>query len=485
MHTIDLLIFLFYFIAMLAFGAFFMRSSKSKEDYYVGGRSMTKWHIGLSVVATDVGGGFSIGLGGLGFMIGLSGSWMLFTGLIGALLSGAYLVPKVYNLASEKKFLTFPQLFKHFFNAKVAGVAAVISAIGYWGFTSSQILAGAKLANGTFDFINLDQALWIMGGVAIVYTVMGGLKAVIYTDTIQWILLLSGLIFLGIPLSINFVGGWDALYNSVDDQLMSLTNVTWTDLVNWSVTIIPIWFIGMTLYQRIYAAKSAEQAKKAWNIAGFFEWPVMAFLGTILGVIAKVAWLEGQITLPLLESGLPDAETGLPILLKTVFPVGLLGLIMSAYFSAIMSTADSCLMAASGNIVNDLIEPFYKGGKKDFPMNGTRIVTLLIGVFAMLLAGYMTNVLDLMLFSYAFMVSGLLVPLLFGLFTKNRVPQAAIVAMILGGSTTLLLELFKVPLPFGLNANLFGLSASALSYMLVAKLYTHGNNNHYKTKSTA
>ncbi|WP_223266620.1 sodium:solute symporter family protein [Luteibaculum oceani] len=456
-----------------------MRSSKAKDDYYVGGRSMGRWHIGLSVVATDVGGGFSIGLGGLGFLIGLSGSWMLFTGLIGAILSGVYLVPKVYQLSAQHKFLTFPQLFKFLYNGKVAMVAAVISAIGYWGFTSSQILAGAKLASGTFDILSLDQALWLMGGVAVVYTVMGGLKAVIYTDTVQWILLLAGLIFIGIPLSIDFIGGWDRLYSELDPSTMRLDNVSWSQLINWAITIIPIWFVGMTLYQRIYASKSAQEAKKAWFIAGFFEWPVMAFLGTLLGVIAKVAWLENQIELPLLESGQPDAETGLPVLLKTVFPVGLLGLIMSAYFSAIMSTADSCLMAASGNIVSDLIEPNKKGGG-DLSMVWNRAITFLVGGTAMVFAGFMTNVLDLMLLSYAFMVSGLLVPLLGGFFGKNHHPNAAIGAMIGGGVCTLALEISGVSMPYDLDPNLFGLTTSLVIFYAISTYFKrHGYKHNY------
>lgn len=69
---------------MIGIGYYFFRKNKSEEDFYVGGRGIGKWHIGLSVVATDVGGGFSIGLGGLGFTMGLAGSWLLFTGLIGA-----------------------------------------------------------------------------------------------------------------------------------------------------------------------------------------------------------------------------------------------------------------------------------------------------------------------------------------------------------------------------------------------------------------
>ena len=72
---------------------------------------MSSGHIGLSVVATDVGGGFSIGLGGLGFAIGISGSWMLFTGLIGAWLSAYFLIPKVFKLGSKHKLFTFPEIF--------------------------------------------------------------------------------------------------------------------------------------------------------------------------------------------------------------------------------------------------------------------------------------------------------------------------------------------------------------------------------------
>jgi len=70
--------------AILYIGFYFFKRNKNIEDYYVGGRNVPPTHVGLSIVATDVGGGFSIGLGGLGFVMGLSGSWLLFTGLLGA-----------------------------------------------------------------------------------------------------------------------------------------------------------------------------------------------------------------------------------------------------------------------------------------------------------------------------------------------------------------------------------------------------------------
>src|SRR5210317_103230 len=97
-HIVDLSIFASYLIFMLGVGFYFLRKNKSKDDYFVGGRSMSAGHIGLSVVATDVGGGFSIGLGGLGFAMGLSGSWLLFTGLIGAWVTAVLVIPRIKAL---------------------------------------------------------------------------------------------------------------------------------------------------------------------------------------------------------------------------------------------------------------------------------------------------------------------------------------------------------------------------------------------------
>lgn len=535
MSWIDLSIFAVYMVLMLGVGFFFLGKNENSDDYFVGGRGMGSLHIGLSVVATDVGGGFSIGLGGLGFVIGIAGSWMLFTGLIGAWLSAVILIPRVKNNPAFAKFLTFPQIFGHLYGPTVALVAGLISAIGYIGFTSSQILAGAKLASGTFIALDMTTALIIMGAIAVIYTVLGGIKAVIYTDTIQWIILMAGLIFIGIPISYNAVGGWDGLQASLGPEFFSLTNVRWQVIANWAITIIPIWFVGMTLYQRIYASTDAKTAKRAWFYAGVLEWPIMAFMGVALGLIARAAADQGMFDY-LGTAGVQsaDPEQGLPMLLRTVLPVGLMGLMMSAYFSAILSTADSCLMACAGNVVTDIIGHFKKlnAEAKSF-LRLSQVVTLILGIFALLLASTMTNVLDLMLYSYAFMVSGLLVPLLGGLVFKAKSSLAAVSAMLTGGLCTLMLEGFKVgistqqsvaaintkidklsthfpslgdldlasytklelirqvkemqmvaiptldlyfKLPFGLDANIFGILASLIVFVIINTISRKGKN---------
>lgn len=464
MHWIDIVIFAVYLAAMLGVGFYFLRRNKSTDDYYVGGRKMSSLHIGLSVVATDVGGGFSIGLGGLGFVMGLSGSWLLFSGLVGAWLTAVVMVPRIHRLSSKLNLLSFPQFLEHSYSKHVALLAGIISAVGYLGFTSSQILAGAKLASATFPSLSLQTALLVMGVIAVVYTVLGGIKAVIYTDTIQWLILMGGLIFIALPLCYTAVGGFHTIRETLPAEFLQFNNISWQQFLNWMITIIPIWFIGMTLYQRIYASRTPQTAKKAWFIAGLFEYPVMAFIGVILGLLSKVAFENGMLASSGFAPGSAiDSEMGLPLLLKTVLPVGLTGIVLSAYFSAIMSTADSCLMAASGNVITDIL----KKHRHVSSLKLSQLLTFIIGSLALIIAYKMPNVLELMLYSYTFMVSGLFVPVIAALINPKGKSMAAFWAMIAGGATSLFLIISNLELPFELDPIIFGITASFIVFLLI------------------
>lgn len=465
MNIIDYLIFILYMLAVLAIGAYFFKRNTDKEDYYVGGRSISAVHIGLSIAATDVGGGFSIGLGGLGFLIGLSGSWLLFTGIVGAWLTAVLIIPRIKSIDRVHGLLTFPDFLRLKFNKRVATTAGIISAVGYLGFTGAQILAGAKLASATiFSDLPLDIdpfhfSIFIIAAVIILYTVLGGLKAVIFTDTFQWIVLFSGLIFFAIPFAVSKIGGFSVLLEKLPDSFFSLTNIGWVTFVNWMITIIPIWFVAMTIYQRIYAAKSAREAQKAWYIGGLFEYPVMAFTGVFLGMCSRVLF-EGR--------GI-DAEMGIPLLISDVLPVGIAGLVVAAYFSSIMSTADSCLMASSANVVNDLFpkrSTGAEGQKKE--VRFSQWVTLGIGLLALLIAVSFQSVLDAILHAYSFMVSGLFVPTLAAYFSKHTDSSAAFYAMIAGGSTPVLMKILQLEFAFGLDQTVPGLMVSALVYIYIS-----------------
>jgi SSS family solute:Na+ symporter len=474
MQAIDFAIFIIYMVLVFLVGAYFFRKNKTDEDYYVGGRNMSPYHIGLSVVATDVGGGFSIGLGGLGYMIGLSGSWLLFTGLIGAWLSAVLIIPKLKKVDVANRMLSYPDFLRFKYNDKVALIAAIISGIGYMGFTGGQILAGAKLSAATlFKDIPIDMdpmlfSLIIIAGVILIYTVLGGLKAVVYTDTIQWIILLVGLIFFAIPFTLIEVGGFSGLSAALPDGFLTLTNVEWIDIINWFITIVPIWFIAMTLYQRMFACKDEKDAKKAWYIAGIFEWPIMAFTGVFLGMASRVFFPE------------VESEMGLPMLLHDILPTVIKGIVVAAYFSAIMSTADSCLIASSGNFVNDIIGKYFFKTKDDKKLiRLSQIATLVIGIITILIAVSFQTVLDIILQTYSFMVAGLLVPTIIAYYGKERhlMPAAAMGSMLGGGSVALFLILSNIEMPLGLHPSFYGILTSAVIFIIIYLIQSKRSKN--------
>jgi SSS family solute:Na+ symporter len=128
-------------------------------------------------------------------------------------------------------------------------------------------------------------------------------------------------------------------------------------------------------------------------------------------------------------------------------------------------------MACSGNLMSDIIgrlRPVDTDSRRF--LRQSQLATLALGVFALLLASTMTNVLDLMLYSYAFMVSGLLVPIIGALFWRRASSTGALAAMLLGGSTTVALELLPVSLPFGLDGNVFGIAVSAAVFVALSLL---------------
>jgi SSS family solute:Na+ symporter len=466
MAIIDYAIFGVYMVGVLAIGIYHFLRNKDAEDYYVGSRSIEAHHVGLSIVATDVGGGFSIGLGGVGFAMGLAGSWLLFTGLVGAWLSAVLIIPRVKRVDAEHGMMTYPDFLRHRYNGSVALVAALISGIGYLGFTAAQMLAGAKLASATilpknpFGMEPILFALLVIAVVTIGYTVIGGLKAVIYTDTAQWIILLVGLIFVTIPVTLWKLHGLSAIRKALPASHFSLLNIEPATFLNWMITIIPIWLVGMTLYQRMYACKDEKEAKKAWYIAGLFEYPIMAFTGVFLGMCARVVFPEA------------DAEMALPMLIRDILPMGVTGIVIASYFSAIMSTADSCLMASSGNFVNDVLERYVcKGLSTKSSIRMSMVATLLIGIVAVVLAAWFTTVLDAILYAYSFMVSGLFIPTLGAFFWRKGSSAGALAGMLSGGILTICLMTKLIVLPDALNAykldfSIYGILVSGICYFV-------------------
>ncbi len=258
MSALDYAILAFYGFSLIGIACYVSRRRVTAEEYYLGSKDLGPTHIGLSVAATDVGGGFSIGLGGLGFSMGLSGSWLLFTGLVGAILSSVWLIPRLKQLESKHEFYSYPQVVAHLYGKRTAWLAALISFVGYLGFTAAQLRAGTKLAHTLIPELPVTWMLLLLTTVAVSYTAIGGLRAVVYTDTIQWIIVVLGLSLIAIPLALKSLGGWSEVRATLPDQYFSLTNIGPQEIANWMIGIVPIWFFAMSLYQRMLACRDRK-----------------------------------------------------------------------------------------------------------------------------------------------------------------------------------------------------------------------------------
>jgi SSS family solute:Na+ symporter len=160
-----------------------------------------------------------------------------------------------------------------------------------------------------------------------------------------------------------------------------------------------------------------------------------------------------------------EPEMGLPMLLKDILPIGIKGIIVAAYFSAIMSTADSCLIASSGNIVNDLIERYFmKNSSQKTLIRVSQVVTFVIGIVTIYIASSFQSVLDIILHAYSFMVAGLFIPTLAAYFMRKQYPPAAMASMFAGGGLTLFLIFSGVEMPYGLDPSFWGIITSLVVF---------------------
>ena len=193
----------------------------------------------------------------------------------------------------------------------------------------------------------------------------------------------------------------------------------------------------------------------------------MAFTGVLLGMCARVAF--------------PDAphEQAMPMLVAQVLPIGVTGIVLAAYFSAIMSTADSCMMASSGNFVNDIIEQLsLKPISEKALMRLSIAATFIVGALALAMAAVFTTVLSAIVMTYEFMVAGLFVPTLGAFFWRRGSSLGAMLGMLGGGGTTLALMILQntnvaqdSPLMrwiagTGLSVCLFGIVVSLVLYVI-------------------
>ena len=469
LQFLDFLAMLAYFLVLIWIGVSVVRAKEknSKIDSFLAAdRNMNLVQTTSSAAATDIGGGFSIAMGGLGFTLGVSGSWMIAVSGLSVVMVSFLMVPKVKIWSDKVKGLTTGDLFEARFDRRTGTLAAVVIGLAWFTFVGGQIIAGGKLLQVTLN-MNLTFAVLLSGAIILAYTTMGGLKAVIYTDVFQMFVLMIGIVFIAVPIGLIEVGGWGAMvekFNSSPEteDLLNWGAVGWQQMLGWFFAVFPVWFISIAAMQRIVAARDVKTAQRGFFLTGIpIEWPLFAIGSTMIGLIARF-----------LIPDLADPELATPMIIMQLLPAGIAGLVIAAYIAAVMSSADSCLMGPVAIFTNDIYKKYLKPqSSQEQLVRVARYTTIFLGILAIATAYLIPNVLDLILYAYTFGSAGIFFPMLGLLFWRRTTATGAFWSMLLGGSSAVIYSILGEP--FGFAASYLGWLIGLPALIIVSLLSEH------------
>lgn len=380
----DLLMVLVYLVFIVALGFYFAKRTKTTDDYFLAGRSLTWWLIGFSLFASNVSSSSLVGLSSAAFSSGISVynyEWMATLVLIVFLVFFLpfYLKTRVYTMPEflERRF---DQRSRYYFSALLVLLNVAVD-------TAGALYAGALVVQVLYPQVPLWQSVVVLGILAGIYTIAGGLKAVVYTDAVQAVLLLIGA-FLVAVLSFDAIGGsWSAVVAAVPADDLSIIRPASDPVMPWPGVITGVFLLGFYFWgtnqfmvQRTLGARDLHHGRWGALFAGLLKLPII-FIMVLPGIFGRLLYSAAEY--PALAQN-PDLIY--PTLIFDLLPVGVRGLILTALVAAIMSSVDSTLNAASTLVTMDFIKKLKPGVPDRSLVIAGRIVTFVFMALAILWA---------------------------------------------------------------------------------------------------
>lgn len=406
---IDYSIVLIYFIGVVAHGIYVSKKLEGgSDDYFLAGRTLPWYLIGFSLFASNMSGSSFVGLMGGAYSNGVVIFNYEWTAALVLILFAIFVLPSFLRA----EISTVPEFLERRYDVRSRRAFSLFTILAIMFIdTAGALYAGGLVISNVTGYLNLWTAVAVLALVAGIYTILGGLSAVVVTDTVQAILLIVGAAIL-FWLGLNEIGGWQELFVDVPEEKTKLILsadddfLPWTGL--WGVVLLGFyyWTINQFVVQRTLGAKSKKEGQVGALFAGFLKLPNL-FLMILPGLIALKLY--------------PDLETpdlAFPTLAFELMPIGVRGLIMAALIAAIMSSLDSALNSASTLVVKDFIEPIWSIGEDRQVWLG-RVVTGIVMVFGAVYAPMISSFESL--FSYfqsslSYIIPTIVVVYILGLF---------------------------------------------------------------------
>ncbi|MDR2416617.1 MAG: sodium:solute symporter family protein [Holosporales bacterium] len=413
---IDLGVVFLYLIGTLVLGVWSGRGIKTMREYAVSNGSFPMWILVATIVASLVGGGSTIGLAEKTFSFGMVTPFFYVLGAASIAAMGLVAPYMKEYLGSAVS----PGGLMHIFFGRpgeiitgiigvLFSVGAVAAQVGAMGFIFRELLG-----------VSYELGVFISFGVLVIYSMFGGIRAVVVTDVIQCIVMLV-MIPLVAYFTISRAGGFEAMLANVPSDRTTLDPI-FQDLSRYVPQII-IWMIPWMLpylLQRLLMGENVRQIKNAFYISALIA---TAFMFVVIPIGLSALALNPQL----------DAHSAMTYVMQTAVPTGLKGCAIAGLMAVIMSTADSCLNIASVMAVCDLILPLRRCVLRDEQMlRYAQYTTLLLGLFSVLGALYFRLIINFIMYAEGLWFSVVTIPMLAGILGYKGSKQAFIWAAVAG-----------------------------------------------------
>jgi SSS family solute:Na+ symporter len=451
---VDIIIVVVFLLLTFMVGSFFYKWVGEPDDFYVAGRQLTPFILAAVITATNVNLYSFVGQAGIAYNHGIAILWQTWTGNMALVFSGLFIIPIMRRL----RIRTIPEFLGIRYNRSVRMLVGFlwVFRLAFWlGVVLYTAVVAAQAITGITSYI-----FWIFAFavIAIIYTILGGMWSVAFTDVIQFVFMLAGALII-LPMAMAAVGWMPGLIEKL--PLHSLILVRESGTYNWKF-ILAIFLLGIEwasvdqgILQRAFGANSTRTVAKGLVLAGIVTTP-FALLWNLPGLASSV-----------LYPGLENPDQAIPMLLSKMLPPVILGLVVCGLLSSQLSTISGNLNGVATLFTSDIYENMLKrkASNKEILMIA-RIMTGLVGVFMIGFAflvprmggaveAYLTiiGIMDMPLF---------IVGILYGLLWKRATSTSAIWGYLAGAAAGVVGKFF-----YGFDFNLTTFLSAGVALIVV------------------
>ena len=403
------------------------RKKVATEDYFLAGRELRWWLIGISLIASNISTEHFVGLAGRGYALGLaiaSYEWMAAVTMVVVAL---FFLPKFLRAG----IFTMPEYLEYRYDAGARSIMAFFMMLAYVFVALATVLYSGALALEAVIGLDVITGIWIIGALSGLYVTYGGLRAVVWTELIQGTALLLGALLVFV-LSLNALGGWGEFTALSAGKLHTV--LPWNDPeMPWLAVFVGglwipnlfYWGLNQFITQRALAARSLADGQRGTLFAAAIKVSI-PFLIVMPGIMA----------VHLYPDLIKTPDQAYPVLIRELVPPGLLGIMLAALFGAVLSTFESLLNSAATIFSLDIYQRHWRPTAEPAQLlrvgRWATLVLFLVGCLWAPIVGRAGSVFQYIQMFWGFISPGIVAAFVVGMVSPRTPPLAAKGAMLLG-----------------------------------------------------